>query len=589
MQNAETVLEIIRSRGSKGLPLEEVYRQLFNPDLYLRAYGRLYRNAGAMTRGVTAETVDGMSEAKIASIIDRIRHERYRWTPARREYIPKANGKMRPLGIPVWSDKLLQEVMRSILEAYYEPQFSENSHGFRPQHGCHTALAAIQHAWHGTKWFIEGDIKGCFDNIDHEVLLSVLREKIRDNRFLILVSNLLKAGYLEDWRYKQTHSGTPQGGVISPILANIHLDRLDKFVEGTLIPEFTRGKVRKANPVYTRLFYRIRKLEKEGMADAARELRKELRSYPTGDQHDPDYRRLRYVRYADDFLLGFIGPKEEAEAIKVRLKTFLSDHLKLELSEEKTLITHASERAGFLGYEVMIRQSDERPQLNGTLELRLPSKVLDKVCTRYMREGKPTHRTELIHDSDFDIVNRYGAEYRGIVQYYVLAHNVRWLGRLRWYMGSSLLRTLARKHNTTTTKMARLYEKRRVSPSGTMMKCFVVVIKREGKEPLIARFGDISLGHVRKATLIDERPIEATRIGRTELIQRLQANRCECCGSDKDLEVHHIRKLSDVNRPGKCEKPLWQLVMSMRKRKTLILCRSCHDDLHAGRPMQWST
>lgn len=203
------------------------------------------------------------------------------------------------------------------------------------------------------------------------------------------------------------------GGEISPILANIHLDRLDKFVEGTLIPEFTRGKVRKANPVYTRLFYRIRKLEKEGMTDAARELRKELRSYPTGDQHDPNYRRLRYVRYADDFLLGFIGPKDEAEAIKVRLKTFLSDHLKLELSEEKTLITHASEMAGFLGYEVTIRRSDERPQLNGMLELRLPSKVLDKVCTRYMREGKPTHRTELIHDSDFDIVNRYGAEYRG--------------------------------------------------------------------------------------------------------------------------------------------------------------------------------
>jgi Type II intron maturase/Reverse transcriptase (RNA-dependent DNA polymerase) len=313
-----------------------------------------------------------------------------------------------------------------------------------------------------------------FDDIDHEVLLSVLREEIRDHRFLILVSNLLKAGYLEDWRYNKTHSGTPQGGVISPILANIHLDRLDKFVEGTLIPEFTRGKIRKTNPVYKRLFYRIRKLEKGGGTEEARELRKELRSHPTGDQHDPNYRRLRYVRYADDFLLGFAGPKDEAEEIKVRLKTFLGDHLKLELSEEKALITHASEMAGFLGYEVTIRRSDERPQLNGMPELRLPSKVLDKVCARSKRDGKPTHRTELIHDSDFDIVSRYGAEYRGIVQYYVLAHNGRWLGRLRWYMENSLLRTLARKHNTTIAKLARLSESRTVTPSGTMMKCWLM-------------------------------------------------------------------------------------------------------------------
>jgi len=250
MRKAEDVLNVIRERGEKGLPLDDVYRQLYNPTLYLRAYGKLYRNDGAMTEGSTEETVDGMSMAKIRTIIEALRFERYRWTPVRRTQIPKKNGKMRPLGIPTWTDKLLQEVMRSILEAYYEPQFSDLSHGFRPGRGCHTALTTIRRTWKGTKWFIEGDIKGCFDNIDHTVLMSTLREKIHDNRFLRLVENLLKAGYMEYWHYNPTLSGTPQGGVISPILSNIYLDRLDRYVEQTLIPEYTRGDKRQENPVY---------------------------------------------------------------------------------------------------------------------------------------------------------------------------------------------------------------------------------------------------------------------------------------------------------------------------------------------------
>src|SRR5436305_7085304 len=211
MRNADTTLAIIRERGKRGLHLEDVYRRLYNPDLYLRAYGRIYRNAGAMTRGTTEETVDGMSLEKIHKIIDLLRCERYRWTPVRRINIPKRNGKTRPLGIPTWSDKMLQEVMRSLMEAYYEPQFSPNSHGFRPKKGCHTALKDIFHGWTGMKWFIEGDIKGCFDNIDHTILLSILREKFHDNRFLTLIENLLEAGYLEQWNYYPTLTGTPQG------------------------------------------------------------------------------------------------------------------------------------------------------------------------------------------------------------------------------------------------------------------------------------------------------------------------------------------------------------------------------------------
>ena len=223
MRNAETILGIIRNRGTRGLPVNDLYRQLWNPNLYLMAYGRIAKNDGALSPGATPETADGMTMEKIDAIIEALRFERYRWTPARRVYIPKADGKRRPLGLPTWSDKLLQEVMRLLLEAYYEPQFSDRSHGFRPKRGCHTAFTEITRTWTGTTWFIEGDIAGCFDNIDHKVLLEILGEKIQDNRFLRLTAQLLRAGYLEDWRLNATYSGTPQGGVVSPILANVYL------------------------------------------------------------------------------------------------------------------------------------------------------------------------------------------------------------------------------------------------------------------------------------------------------------------------------------------------------------------------------
>jgi len=299
MRNAETILNIIRDRGKRRLPLENLYRLLYNPDLYLRAYSRIHNNSGAMTKGKTEETVDAMSLAKIDAIIESLRQERYQFKPVRRTHIPKKNGNMRPLGIPTWSDKLLQEVIRSILEAYYEPQFSDHSHGFRPRRGCHTALTEIKRIWDGTRWFIEGDIKGCFDNINHEILLSILRESIHDNRFLRLVNNLLKAGYLQYWKHNTTLSGTPQGGVISPILSNIYLDRFDKYVEETLLPKYTQGIRRKKHPEYKSIELKIYRRRKAGRLDEVRQLAKLQSQLPSHDPSDPDYRRLRYVRYVE--------------------------------------------------------------------------------------------------------------------------------------------------------------------------------------------------------------------------------------------------------------------------------------------------
>lgn len=590
MRKAETVLGIIRERGHSRSPLKDVYRQLYNPNLYLRSYGRLYRNKGAMTKGATAETVDGMSMDKIKAMIEAIRFERYRWTPVRRVHIPKKNGKTRPLGLPSWSDKLLQEVIRSILEAYYEPQFSDLSHGFRPRRGCHTALTTIKRVWHGTKWFIEGDIKSCFDSIQPEILLKILQKDIQDNRFIRLIKNLLQTGYLENGRHTPTLSGTPQGSTLSPILSNIYLNKLDRFVEQTLIPEYTQGKIRAHNPVYDKLSNSAYYLRKQGQVESAKALEQLRRSIPANDPNDPHYRRLRYVRYADDFLLGFAGPKQEAEGIKERLRAFLREDLKLELSEEKTLITHATtEKARFLGYDISITQCNSkitrnRRSVNGGIALRMPVSFVDDRCRFYMKRGKPIHRMERTHNTDYSIVSQYQSEYRGYVQYYQLADNIAWLHRLQWVMRTSLLKTLAHKHKSSVAKMADKHTATVKTADGPR-RCLEVSVPRVGKKPLIARFGGIPLKVQQRAT-IEDQPLARHSLGRTELLQRLLAETCEVCGSMQNIEVHHIRKLADVNPKGHKPKPDWMHLMASRQRKTLVLCRTCHDDLHAGRPLR---
>ena len=304
MQSAETVLDVIGKRGARGLPVERLYRQMFNPQLYLMAYGKLYANKGAMTPGVTGETVDGMSLAKIETIIGALRSERYRWQPVKRIYIPKKNGKQRPLGLPTWSDKLVAEVVRLLLEAYYEPQFSDRSHGFRPARGCHTALSEVAEVWKGTHWFIEGDISDCFGSLDHEMMIKILAEKIHDGRFLRLIGHMLKAGYLEDWRWHATLSGCPQGGIASPVLSNIYLDRLDQYVEQRLLPEYNLGRRRRPNPAYQVLEYAIARARRHRDKAEARRLALRRRQLPSQDPADPGYRRLRYVRYCRRLAAG---------------------------------------------------------------------------------------------------------------------------------------------------------------------------------------------------------------------------------------------------------------------------------------------
>jgi len=535
-------------------------------------------------------TVDGMTLQKIDGIIGLLRAERYRWTPVRRTEIPKANGGKRPLGIPTWSDKLLQEVLRSLLEPYYERRFSGHSHGFRPNRSCHSALKEVRDYWRGTVWFIEGDIKGCFDNIDHEILLKIIRRDVHDGRLVTLIGGALKAGYLKDWRYYETTSGTPQGGIISPLLSNVYLSELDRFIADTLCPQYTRGKNRRHNPDYTRVDRLVRQARQAGDLEGVKRLTAERRKILYSEPLDGDYRRLRFVRYADDFLLGFVGPKKEAEEIRDRLSEYLSSELKLTLSKEKTLVTHAAdESAKFLGYEISVIKaeslisSDGRRASNGCINLRVPRKVVNKYRERYCREGKPIHRAELMTESDYTIIQSYQSVLRGLYNYYCLASNVsKRIGHVQLILRTSLLKTLASKHRTSTREIRRKYR----APDQEYTTYRTVVV-RPGKEPLVAAFGGLSLKRNPEgmgAEGFDHSKAWFRHTGtRSEAVQHLLYKVCWLCRERGPVEMHHIRKLADLNKPGRRPKERWEQIMSARKRKMLPVCADCHDAIHAGR------
>jgi len=591
MQNANTILAIYKDRGARKLPLEGVYKHLFDHELFLRAYGKIYRNFGAMTKGTTEETVDGMSLQKIHRIIALLKLERYEWTPVRRTEIPKASGKMRPLGIPIWSDKLVEETMRILLESYYEERFSDRSHGFRSKRSCHSALHSIQMTWTGTVWFIEGDITGCFDNIDHEILLEIIRRDIHDGQLLKLIDDLLKAGYMEEWQYFDSLSGTPQGGIISPLLANIYLNELDRFVEDTLIPAYTRGGRRKASSEYVAISGKIKKAWDCQNHEEYRRLTQERRKLPSKDPCGPDYRRLRYIRYADDFLLGFIGPRNEAAEIRDRLSDYLAKELKLTLSPEKTLITHAhDEKAKFLGHEITVTKagnliaSDGRRATNGKIALLMPRKVVEKYKERYSKEGRITHKAELRSESDYTIVSRYQAVLHGVYNFYCMATNVsRRMSRIKWILEKSLTQTLANKHQC---RVGRIYENYGTEILG--LKALQVTVHRPGKNPLVATFGGIPFKRNSQGMGVVDFVFRSAWFSftthRSEVVQRLLANKCELCEVENvPLEVHHIRKLADIDRPGRQPKERWEKIMSARKRKTLVVCESCHGAITHGR------
>jgi group II intron reverse transcriptase/maturase len=596
MQNANQILQAIRKLGEQRQPLTRIYRCLYSEELFLIAYNKLYRNQGALTPGTENDTVDGMSLKRIRTIIEALRYERFRFRPARRISIPKKHGGSRPLGLPNFTEKLVQEVLRMLLEAYYEPRFRSSSHGFRPQRGCHSALVQVHQQFQGSSWFIEGDIKGCFDHIDHQVLMDILARDIKDGRLLNLIQRSLDAGVLEDWVYYSTYSGTPQGGVLSPLLSNIYLHDLDTFIEDTLIPRYTRGSRRKINRKYAQLGWEMSKAKARNDMQTVKRLRQERRSCPSQDTYDPNYRRLSYVRYADDFLLGFIGPKAEAEAIKEAIGAFLRDRLRLTMSEEKTLITHArTEQARFLNYAISINHADDKVakrattglrvrSINGGVRLGIPQGLIHQKAAAYQRHGKPVSEKGLTEWSEAWIIDTYQQRFRGLAEYYKFAVDRSDLGLVKHVMEVALVKTLAQKLRISVSTVYRKYRGTYRVGDQDYKTLQVCVPTKKGER--IFTWGAIPLKTVTPgtATLEDSIPVEYHRGSRADLIRRLLADTCELCGSQENCEVHHVRKLADLKKrwAGRREKPVWVRKMVMIRRKTLIVCHRCHVAIHNG-------
>jgi group II intron reverse transcriptase/maturase len=606
MQRAEVVLSILSQKATqkKEYGFDRLYRNLFNPDFYLLAYNNIYANEGNMTAGIDSETIDGFNINKVEALIAMLRQETYRPKPVRRAYIPKKNGKRRPLGIPSFSDKLVQEVVRILLQAIYEPVFKDTSHGFRPGRSGHTALMQIKTTCKGTTWAIEGDIEGFFDNINHDKLLQILARRIADGRFLNLIRKFLKAGYMEFRQVHHSLTGTPQGGIVSPILANIYLHELDVFMEA-LCDRHTTHVTRRRNPEYMKYNSARHLARKNGDYDQAERLLKQMHTMHGQDLLDPDFIKVKYFRYADDFIVMLIGSKRLAQDIREKIREFLST-LSLTLSQEKTVITHLRDRrVRFLGYEIAKteenskltanRQGVKKRAANGTIQLLVPADVIRDKMKPFVRNGKAIHHNARVNAPLLDTLMLYNAEIRGLYHYYCLATDVSTkLGKFRYFHYYCLLKTVARKEKCSIAQVLRKYgvDVKLKQKTGTR-KLFAVKYR--------TKQGDKTL------TYFDEPLKKKTRPGqgktaqgvlpfvfplRHQIIDRLNANRCELCGYQSDtrreFEVHHVRKLRDIKR--KYQKrgkhiPHWVLAMASLNRKTLVVCRSCHRAIHSGENM----
>ena len=601
MREPINVLKSIQNKAqNKEYRFERLFRNLYNPEFYLLAYKNIASSQGSMTAGVDGKTLDNMSMARINNIILSLKNRSYQPNPARRAYIAKKNGKMRPLGIPSIDDRLVQEVIRMILEAIFEPNFSNWSHGFRPKRSCHTALLSIKTTFTGAKWLVEGDIKACFDSFDHHVLIKLLRKRIKDENFIALMWKFLRAGYMEQWTYNTTHSGAPQGSGMSPILANIYMSELDSFIENYKLKFDRKSSYREPSAEYKKIhrkhWYwkcRYKELREMGRIEESKQallIMKECRRVMTQTNgHDPfdeNFRSIQYNRYADDFLVGVIGSKQDAEKLKGDIALFLENELKLTLSLEKTKITHSSKYVRYLGYDICIQRSKDlsrskvgtlRRAWYGTVKLRMPSekwqtKLMDYAAftITHDQNGKEQWRVmprrSLVNREDVDIVRKFNSEISGLYQYYRLAINVSALNKFHHVMEYSMLKTFGMKYRCSVNKL-----KPRYMHNGH----FGVNYQTKSGLKRCEFYHDGFRQNLKAAPdFVDALPEYRKRYSnaKNSLANRLKIGICENCGcKTDDIHMRHVKSLKDLTGKNVYEKKMLEI-----HRKSLALCNECY-------------
>ncbi len=576
----------------------DLYRLMYKEDLYILAYERIKSKPGNMTPGSDGETLDGFSLKTIQEIIHEMKTEQFHFKPVRTTYIPKANGKLRKLGIPSVRDKIVQEVVHMILEAIYDsphgPYFMKTSHGFRPHRSCHTGLREFREKWTAVNWLVEGDIRACFDELNHHKLVAILRKKIQDERFLNLIWKLLNAGYMDlHGERRDSLIGSPQGGIVSPILANVYLHELDEFVE-TLRERLEKGKEKRPSPTYERLRSKRYSMAKRGQARTKefKEITRQMRAVPSKQGNDPEYIRVRYLRYADDWLIGVCGSHSLALSIKQNIKEFLQDHLQLTLNEEKTCITNArTEEAFFLGTTLKIgnggnakiklqtspwtgktfkrRSTGMETVMNAPLP-KLVKRLADRgFCTK---EGQPTPKSGWMFLDADQIVNLYSSVNRGLQNYYRFADNWGHMQRVQYILHYSLAKTLANKYRITVGKVFKRFGK----------TLTVVVPGKGGKEDRKVSFSANADWNKKRDAFQRGKHSEIDLVRTTiQMKTRSKLGRVCCiCENAEHIEMHHVRHIRKLSH--KREATGFNRLLRAINRKQIPVCTTCHHKIHQG-------
>ena len=607
----QPVFDELYHRSLEGENFTDLMDLILSRDNILLAYRNIKANGGSYTAGTDNKNISDIGCLPPETVAEKVRfivtgsQHGYRPKPVRRKDIPKPNGKTRPLGIPCIWDRLVQQCIKQVIEPICEAKFSDNSYGFRPnrsvEHAVQKTYTMLQRM--NLHYVIEFDIKGFFDNVNHSKLMrQIWAMGIHDKQLIFIIKRILKAPIrMPDGTTLIPDKGTPQGGIISPILANIYLDKLDKYIK-EYTAKFDKGKKRKFSResmdyknARSRTVRRLKSVKDERQRTKLilelKAIEQGRAKYPNGEEMDADYRRMKYARYADDFLVGIIGSKQDALQIKEDIKNFLADKLALELSDEKTLVTHTERPAKFLGYEITVRKSnDQKRDKRGRLRRRTYGK---RVCLNVSMETvrkklfnlgvleltnrngkeiwKPKCKSGLIFNDDLEILDSYNREIVGFYNYYSIANNcAHALNNFSYIMEYSMYKTFAGKYKCRTREVNKKYRK-----NGRF------TIKHMTKTGVKERYfynGGFKRKKPTYKSECDTMPRTIYTAGRTSLVERLKARECELCEATDDLVMHHVRKLKNLQG-----KESWERHMIARKRKTIAVCRSCHKKIHDGK------